>query len=89
MVNIHELTRDEGYRWREDFTETMSPDAIREFLLNEGKGMEAQEELDSAYAIYREMVWRFPEDGRAWAGLQRTARRLGLDEEERVAAGRV
>ena len=47
--------------------------------------MESQSEWDSAYGIYRELVWRFPISWSVWDGLARTAHRLGCEDERAVA----
>ena len=51
--------------------------------------MEEQEEWDSAYAIYRELIWRFPRNVEAWVGLHRVANQLGISEQVELALKRI
>ncbi len=85
MISTETFTDDPGYRWQDDQTETMTPSEQYQFLVSEAVRMEQQDEWDCAYGIYRELVWRFPQDSRTWRGLEYTARQLRYEPEARAA----
>jgi hypothetical protein len=86
MITVEELRSDIGYRWREDVTDQLDSLESHQLLHKDALKMEAQDELEVAYGIYRELVWRFPEDVDAWAGLVRTSGAFGRVEEAKVAS---
>lgn len=74
----YKLVEDGGFRWREDVTEAMSGEQVEHFLWREAARMEQQEEWDSAYTIYRELVWRTGGSAPALRELARIADKIGL-----------
>lgn len=68
--------------------ERMTTNDDQDYLHAAARELEARGEWDSAYGIYREMVWRFPSSGMAWDGLARAARHLGREDEAARASAR-
>jgi predicted Zn-dependent protease len=79
---------DEGYRWRESEVESLPPAQARALLLNDAREEAEHHELEVAYQILRELVWRFPESNERWQLLAIVARRLGHLYEAKAAAAR-
>ena len=79
---------DEGYRWREDEVEVLSPKEACALLLNDAREEVEHQEFEVAYQILRELVWRFPESREGWLLLANVASRLGRTEEAQAAQQR-
>ena len=86
MVTAELLRQEPDYGWNESLTEHMEGTTIHQYLLKASQELEGQDEWECAYGIFREMVWRFPNDAVAWQGLARTARAMRYDEEADVAS---
>jgi len=83
-----ELAEDHGYRWCEDQTARMPAGEVRRFLREAVDELEREHEWDSAYGVYRELIWRFPGESVHWRGLARLASRLGEEGEAALASER-
>lgn len=75
------------FRWKEDEVDAMSAGEQVQFLLSEAGRFEAQEEWETAYGIYRELVWRFPIHEDLWRRFAEVAERVGKNGEAEVARG--
>ncbi len=83
-----ELAEDHGYRWCEDQTARISAGEVHRLLREAADELEREHEWDSAYGVYRELLWRFPRESVHWRGLARLASRLGKEEEAALALER-
>ena len=83
-VSTETLMCDDGYRWNDNLTEAMGGTELRDYLISEAFKYEAIE-WEVAYGIYRELVWRFPDDSNAWLGLSRSAQQMQRQSEAIVA----
>jgi hypothetical protein len=82
---IETLRHDCDYRCNEDQTETMTDDERWHYLRAEAQKMDGQDELECVYDIYREIVWRFPDQAEAWREFAQVANRMGFSEEAQAA----
>jgi hypothetical protein len=80
------LFADEGYRFNDILTDSMSPEELHQYLLAEARTMQRVNEFEVAYQILRELVWRFPgssPDG--WELLSEISARIGKTDEAAAA----
>jgi hypothetical protein len=89
MVTTDMLRQDPQRRWNEQLTEQMEASVLQDYLLSAAQELAGQEEWESAYDVYRELVWRFPDELRGWRGLAQMAQIRGFAEEAAVAETQV
>ena len=79
---------DEGYRWREDEVEELSPADAASLLIADARDMLDHHEPGVAYEIVRELVWRSPNIREGWLLLAQAARSLNRIAEADAAEDR-
>lgn len=85
-LTIESLKVDSGYSWNETHTVGMSESQLRNYLFDEANECDCYDEFEVAYGIYREIVWRFPTLADGWIGLSKSAGKMGLEAESRLAS---